>query len=211
MKNIFSFFRKKKSATNADVNADNFLQEDSILVGYSNINEQIITYSTALTFFNTKQTILDVGCGRGDLFAFLKEEHEDVFLDSNYYGIDYNPVIIESGKSKYGIDNIHVKDFNSFTLENKYNWVIACNFFNAFNENQYDYLYNCIDKMYNLCNIGIAFNVITNQADITIDQENLFSTYDQGKILNHISLTYKKVVVRSDYLLGDTTYFIFKS
>jgi hypothetical protein len=64
--------------------------------------------------------------------------------------------------------------------------------------------------MYNICNFAVAFNVITNQADVQEDQIVSYSIYDAGKILNHLLTTYKKVIVRADYLLGDTMFYVFK-
>lgn len=209
MKNIFSIFKKKKSV-NSEV-TESFIQDESILVGYTNINEQIITYGTALTFFNPNLSILDIGCGRGDLFAFMKEQYEDVFLDSNYYGIDRNEIVINAGKQKYNIDNIHLQDFNSFKPERKYNWVSALNYFNDPVEDNYKILYKTIDRMFNLSSDAIVFNVITNQADIQQDQISSYSIYDAGQILNHLTNVYKKVIVRADYLLGDTMFYVFKN
>ena len=209
MKNIFSIFKKKKSV-NSEV-TESFIQDESILVGYTNINEQIITYGTALTFFNPNLSILDIGCGRGDLFAFMKEQYEDVFLDSNYYGIDRNEIVINAGKQKYNIDNIHLQDFNSFKSETKYNWICALNYFNDPVEDSYKVLYKTIDRMFNLSSDAIVFNVITNQADIQQDQITSYSIYDAGQILNHLTNVYKKVIVRADYLLGDTMFYVFKN
>lgn len=212
MKNFLSaFFKKKESTQDSDTLVqENYLQDSPELVGYVNINEQILTYNAMLTFFNTSQSILDVGCGRGDLFAFLKERYEDVFLDSNYYGIDTSEPLINAGKERYGINNIHVHDFASFKNASKFNWVFACNFFNEFKEDKYEYLYKCIDKMYNLSNHGVAFNIITDQANIQKEYEQYYSLYNAGEILNYLNLTYKKVITRSDYLVGDTTFYIFK-
>lgn len=209
MKNIFSIFKKKKSNTPERV-PESFLLDDSVLVGYSNINEQIITYNTALTFFNPNYTILDIGCGRGDLFAFIKEQYEDVFLDSNYYGLDNNEIVINSGKEKYNINNIHLQDFSTFKPNTKYNWVVGCNYFMNPFDDQYTRLYRSIDKMYNLCTVATVFNVITNQVDVNEADKLSYSIYDAGQILNHLLITYKKVIVRADYLIGDTMFYVFK-
>lgn len=209
MKNIFSIFKKKKSVNS--VVTESFIQDESILVGYTNINEQILTYGSALTFFNPNLSILDIGCGRGDLFAFMKEQYEDVFLDSNYYGIDKNEIVINAGKQKYNIGNIHLQDFNSFKSETKYNWICALNYFNDPVEDSYKVLYKTIDRMFNLSSDAIVFNVITNQADIQQDQITSYSIYDAGQILNHLTNVYKKVIVRADYLLGDTMFYVFKN
>ena len=209
MKNIFSIFKKKKSVSSQVT--ESFIQDDSILVGYANINEQIITYGSALTFFNPNLSILDIGCGRGDLFAFMKEQYDDVFLDSNYYGIDKNEILITAGIQKYNINNIHLQDFNSFKSDKKYNWISALNYFNEPVEDNYKVLYNTIDKMFNLCSTAIVFNVITKQADIHQDQVASYSLYDAGQIFNHLTNVYKKVIVRADYLLGDTMFYVFKN
>ena len=210
MKNIFSIFKRKKSSNPEQV-SESFIQDESILVGYTNINEQILTYGSALTFFNPNLSLLDIGCGRGDLFAFMKEQYEDVFLDSNYYGIDRNEIVINAGKEKYNIDNIHLQDFNSFKSDIKYNWVSALNYFNDPVEDSYKVLYKTIDRMYNTCTTAIVFNVITNQADIQQEQISSYSIYDAGQILNHLTNVYKKVIVRADYLLGDTMFYVFKN
>jgi len=210
LKNIFSIFKRKKSSNPEQV-SESFIQDESILVGYTNINEQILTYNSALTFFNPNLSLLDIGCGRGDLFAFMKEQYEDVFLDSNYYGIDKNEIVINTGKEKYNITNIHLQDFNSFKTDIKYNWISALNYFNDPIEDNYKVLYKTVDRMYNLCSDAIVFNVITNQADVHQDQISSYSIYDAGQILNHLTNVYKKVIVRADYLLGDTMFYVFKN
>lgn len=221
MKNIFStFFGKKKSEpitqeviSDVDVieNENDFLSSP-MFVGYNDINEQILTYNSLLTFYTVNQSILDVGCGRGDLFVFMKERYEDVFLDSNYYGIDNNPIAIDTGINRYGLSNIHLKDFTNYRTIDKFNWVIASNYFLDVRDNEYDYLYNHVDKMYNLCNYAVAFNIITEQANITYtDDIPPYSVYDPGEVLNHLLNTYRKVIVRADYLLGDSTFYIFKN
>ena len=65
--------------------------------------------------------------------------------------------------------------------------------------------------MFNLCTDAIVFNVITNQADIQQNQTAMYAIYDSGQILNHLLNVYKKVIVRADYLLGDTMFYVFKN
>lgn len=210
--NLFSSKKSNnESSTTLEVSEDTYLDDSAQLVGYSNINEQILAYNSLLTFFNPAQTVLDINCGRGDLFAYIKQLHEDVFADSQYTGISTNNVLIDVGKEKYRTDNLLNLSFKDFTTTNKFNWVIASNYFNELVEDNYQNLYDNVEKMYKLSNYGVAFNLITSQIEDNSELSSQYHLYDSGKVFNHLLTTYKKVVVRADYLLGDITFFLFKN
>ena len=216
MRKLFTnLFSSKKtdntSSTTTEVSEDNYLDESAQLVGYSNINEQILAYNSLLTFFSPTQTVLDINCGRGDLFAYIKQLHEDVFADNQYTGISTNTVLINVGKEKYRTDNLLHTSLKEFPTTNTYNWIMASNYFNELVDDNYQNLYDSVEKMYKLSNYGVAFNLITSQIEDNNDVATQYHLYDSGEVFNYLLTTYKKVVVRADYLLGDITFFLFKN
>ena len=56
--------------------------------------------------FEASDSILDVGCGYGDLFAFLRDRG----WRGRYVGIDIVPALIEAGHSKYPGADLRVLD-----------------------------------------------------------------------------------------------------
>lgn len=216
MRKLFTnLFNRNKQINNIPTTTlvveENYLDEAAQLVGYSSINEQLLAYKSLLTFFTPNQTVLDINCGRGDLYAYIKQLYEDVFADTQYTGLSSNSILINVGKEKYRTENLLNIPFSNFSSNEKFNWVIASNLFNELVEDNYQHLFDNIEKMYNLSNNAVAFNLITSQVEDTNNISSQYYFYDSGKVLNYLLTTYKKVVVRADYLLGDITFFIFKN
>ena len=95
-------------------------------------------------------SILDVGCGFGDLFGYLKKNKTDF----DYLGCDINEKIINVAKDQYPDVTFVVHDFLDLKLEKKYDWVIASGIFNfKLNDNEI-YIQKMLTKMFQSCKIG---------------------------------------------------------
>ena len=70
-------------------------------VGYNTTAEHRYLMQNLLIGFYDN-SILDIGCGRADLYDFL----QNFYPDSNftYHGIDHNPVMTDLAKQKYGVE-----------------------------------------------------------------------------------------------------------
>lgn len=74
------------------------LYTDSQLVGYIDQDAQYSMYSSVLLGnmpFTGKVSIVDVGCGRGDIVNYIKKLYPDIELE--YTGYELNPVLHKIG------------------------------------------------------------------------------------------------------------------
>jgi len=179
------------------------------VVGWLSTQEQELLFSAMLLFYETKHSILDVGCGRADLFGYIR----DLLLDSDikYKGIDLNPNILKIAEEKYPGVEVEAVDILKMS-EEKYDWVMASGMFNLKDqENMEGYARTVVDAMYQRANFGVVFNLLTGLPDY-LPQEDIdqLHVYNSSEWLQYLIETYTKVICRSDYMSGDVTFYIFK-
>ena len=137
------------------------------VAGWGSTQEQELLFSALLLFYSPEMTILDAGCGRADLFGYLSRTFES---DIRYKGIDYNPNLLALAREKYPTVDVEAVDI--LDMNETGDWVVASGLFNI--KEQEDmalYTQQCIDKMYNSANIGIAFNLLTGYPDNIADED----------------------------------------
>lgn len=70
--------------------------------------------------------ILDFGCGKGDLYGFIKDKG----IPINYCGIDVNENLIELAKSKYPEAEFIAMDLEESEFEQAFDVIFVCGVFN---------------------------------------------------------------------------------
>jgi SAM-dependent methyltransferase len=156
-----------------------YMLNDPSFIGFADSDTQSILYNSAAfsLFTPDVNSILDVGCGRGDFGKFIQS---NIKTDVNYKGIDLNPIVIQAGRHKYK-DEI---ESGQFVLENqvfninysdntKYDWVFH-NFslimaygvpgsdITTIMENRYTYLEQMITKSLEISNKGVVFMLLND-------------------------------------------------
>ena len=177
-------------------------------VGYSSISEQQYIFQNLLVGFHPENyTLLDIGCGHGDLYGHLQETYNNTVM--SYNGIDHNPIMIDLGKQRYNID-IQLGSFESAELE-KADWVVASGLFtarrNATENIDLQKLFEDIDKMYELSNNCVAFNLLS---PIGNKIEEGFFYVHPGLIMDMLIEKYRYVTVRNNYSNDVYTVTIYK-
>lgn len=150
----------------------------------------------------TGSTVLDAGCGYGDLKGFL-ERHCGGFT---YIGIDYMPEFIDEAKARYGDrpDTYFCQtDFMLAQLP-QVDYVIASGAFS----------YRCaapghpfvmIRKLFEAAKIALAFNML----DRTVfPQHDLLTSHDRDEVTAFCSTLAPRVELISGYLDDDFTVFM---
>jgi SAM-dependent methyltransferase len=106
-------------------------------------------------------TLLDVGCGMGDMRDFL--------LKNGYPGIDYTGIdaldkMVESGKRKYPGIRLHKEEFMSESFRSEFDILICSGAMNLrvfrTEKKQEQYIADFIHKLYRLSIRGCAFNLL---------------------------------------------------
>jgi len=176
------------------------------IVGWSSKEEQETLFDAALWLASAPGlSILDVGCGRADLYTKATEK------GLVYKGIDYNPNIISIAQQKYPEVSVETLDVLDIDAGADYDWVVGSGLFNIAVKDPADYAQAVVAKMYDKAKIGVAFNLLTSiPEDIADEDKQQLVVWEPAAWLAYLELTYKKVICRTDYLEGDTTFYILK-
>lgn len=169
---------------------------------------QNLRFETTLNFKNftssSINTILDVGCGFGDLGYWLSTH----FPDIHYTGIDINSNLIEIGKRRFGL-NLYQKNNISDFKENSFDFVISNGIFNAqlHHENQLDYFENYLFSFHKICRVGFSCDFMSKYVDFK--HPGSYHTKEQD-VIDIIKKFTKRYIIRNDYLDYEFMVYMFK-
>lgn len=133
-----------------------------------------------LRFLPVNFSILDVGCGLGDLHKFLLE----IGLQHHYTGVEIVEEMVELAMVKYPEANFYVGNFLGMNLPKEYDFVVASGTYNMkghhSDDEWYTYVEACISRMYELAKIAISFNALSPYSDY---RDNSLFYFDEDSAL----------------------------
>ena len=150
--------------------------------------------------------ILDVGCGLGALGEYLDQE----FKGHSYLGIDINEKMVEGARVKNRKNEFISCDVFSDQLLPYFGRIDYSFLSGAFNlgvENQDRLVLDTLERMFEISNIGIAVNFLSNHADHVEPKEFYVSP---GRLFDVIASISRKLVLRHDYMPHDVTFYVYK-
>ena len=175
-------------------------------VGYHDTNEQLYLFQNLLVGYNPQQSILDIGCGRADLYNFIENFFEEKPV---YAGVDHNPLMAHLAEHKYGI-NIQVGAFESAKLTT-HDWVVASGLFTQrrcdTEDKDLQKLFNDIELLYDIAGSVVAFNLLSPIG--TKHHEGFFYVHP-GLMMDLLIEKYRYVTVRHNYSNDVYTILIYK-
>ena len=155
-------------------------------------------------------SLLDIGCGRCDLYGVASELaslNGDIVL---YDAIDHNPIMTQLGEQKWSLDVVRVGAFETAKLEPK-EWVVASGVFTqrrcATEDDDLKKLFDDIDILYNLSTQVVSFNLL-NPINNT-HHEGFFYVHP-GLVMDMLIEKYQYVTVRNNYSKDVYTVLIYK-
>jgi len=168
-------------------------------LGWGSIEGQKIRFKKLIERMGFNESVLDVGCGYGDFFHYLK-----CYLllhENNYCGIDIREDAITEARKRYSKGHFHIGDIE--IINNKYDWIVASGIFCHPNENNHQYILKNIQKFYSLCNKGVSVNFLS-QYSHNKNPEMYYA--DPLEIIKSVSehITHKYILM-TDYLPNDFT------
>ena len=101
--------------------------------------------------------VLDYGCGKGDLYQFLKDENIPV----SYTGFDINQNLISMAGSKFPEAEFRVFDIEEESLNEDFDYIFLCGVFNLKVAGIDETIRNVLKKLFEHCNIALAFNALS--------------------------------------------------
>jgi len=160
-------------------------------------------------------SVLDVGCGLGDLFAFLDGRG----LSVRYLGCDMLPEMVAAARKKHPQPRarFEVRDVVEHPLPRRFDYVVACGTFNLRVEGHEDYLRSAIASMYGSCRRAVAFNFLTpvppGHPDAEVMQQlngDLFYHLPLPPLLEWCRGLARRVEVRTGYREFDASLLLFR-
>ncbi len=149
--------------------------------------------------------ILDLGCGFGDFFKYLKAEG----INTDYTGIDINPSLIDHAIKLYPDAKFKVMDIQ---LEDpgQYDYIVSTSCFNLklLNKNNYDFITDLLKRVHGFATKGVAMDFMTSYVDFKGNPEEAFY-YSPEKIFEIGKSITKRVAIRHDYPLFEFCVYLF--
>lgn len=160
---------------------------------------QAIRFEVLLSFFECYgKSILDIGCGFGDLNRVLARKIGDSY---SYLGVDLVDELIDEGRLHYSQDHIRFlnTDFLEYSFTEKFDIVVASGIFNhKFDSGSNDlFVERVLKKAWSLCTEGLAFDFLSDKVDYRYSH-----TYHNNpeRILRLAYELSRNIVLRNDYM-----------
>lgn len=178
-------------------------------VGYNSTAEQRFLMQNLLVGFSGG-SLLDIGCGRCDLYGVAQDLaalNGDIVA---YNAIDHNPIMTQIGEKKWGLNDITVGAFETAKFHS-HDWVVASGVFTqrrCETENEdLTKLFSDIDILYNLSRQVVSFNLLN---PINTTHHKGFFYVHPGLILDMLIEKYQYVNIRNNYSPDVYTVTIYK-
>ncbi len=148
--------------------------------------------------------ILDFGCGKGDLYQFLKDRGIGVA----YSGFDINEKLISLAGQKFPGVDFRVFDAEKDELEEDFDYILLCGVFNLQVQGLDELVKNTLIKLFRHCRIALAFNALS--AHNPQKDFELHYTSPGEMFAFAVQNLSPLVSLRHDRMLYDFTMFVYK-
>lgn len=101
--------------------------------------------------------VLDFGCGKGDLYGFIKERE----ISLQYCGIDINENLINLARNKYPEAEFMVVDIEEAEFDRIFDIIFVCGVFNLRIAGIEESMKNVLKKLFKLCREALHVNLLT--------------------------------------------------
>lgn len=172
--------------------------------------KQEIRFNVLTSKFNFQnKSILDIGCGFGDLNLTLEKRTGNSY---RYLGIDIVEDFVYQARSRWKSENIEFscQEFLSSEIDREIDISICSGILNfKLNEiNNYDYFEAILKKSFEVSSEGVALDFLSDQADFY--DENLFY-FSPPKVIEIAQHYTKNIILRHDYMPFEFCLILFKN
>lgn len=149
------------------------------------------------------KSVLDVGCGLGEFYRYLKT----IFKTFDYTGVDISEDMVAGASKLFRGVKFEARDVLKTTGHDKYDFVFASGTFNVKLRGNEKFIRCAIERMYDLSKEAAAVSMLSKYADFFDD---FYYYYDPEKIFAFCKTICKRVVLRHDYMPHDFTVVLYK-
>ncbi len=151
-------------------------------------------------------TILDVGCGFGDLLSYLARRGIAV----QYYGIDNQESFIEEARRRHPDSEFLCTGIEDFPGGRRFDYVFVSGTFNVkFRADQEEWVYRMLERMFSLAEYGLGINMLSTYYDPGHYREDMFYCEPERAFAAAHAIT-RWVTLRHDYLPHDFTLYLYR-
>ncbi|GBR72265.1 SAM-dependent methyltransferases [Candidatus Termititenax spirochaetophilus] len=151
-----------------------------------------------------KFTLLDLGCGTGGMYAYLRDNKYD---NVTYTGIDIVPEMVAGARKNYPQADFRQANFVTDDIA-EYDVICASGSLNIIfdkAENHKDYIQTVIQKMYDHSRAACAFNLLDKDSEFMYDQDPRFYYADKQEFLAYCRTLCPGAKLITGYLVNDFT------
>ncbi|MBN3033348.1 MAG: class I SAM-dependent methyltransferase [Candidatus Saganbacteria bacterium] len=162
-------------------------------------------------------SLLDLGCGLGDLYGWLKADGTLKRNRIGYTGYDISPGLIAEAKKKYPDGKFEVRDILEDRHAPKFDYIFCCGVFNIRTTDRLDHLdfvKEMLFRLYDLAVCGVGVNFLSEgglplagQADAGAGR---YFFFNPEEILDYSRFVATRYILRHDYHPGDFTVYLLK-
>jgi SAM-dependent methyltransferase len=151
-------------------------------------------------------SILDVGCGFGDLFAFLSERG----VSTRYTGIDIQPAFVDEAKRRHPDAEFLCSGIEDFPADRRFDFVLVSGTFNVkFRDDQEDWVFRMLERLFDLADRGVGINLLSTYYDPGHHRDDMFYCAPERAFAAAHAVS-RWVVLRHDYLPHDFTLYLYR-
>jgi SAM-dependent methyltransferase len=195
----------KNSNTNFYKREFELYGNDSRSLGWSKSSQELRFEALKQMAEIRGKSLLDVGCGFADLFIYLKNAN---LLPSKYVGIEPFEPFYKISKENLKEDStasLFCCDIENFSFEENFDFVVAIGICNLKIEDNYQYLFDLIDRMILFSSDLVFVSVLSNSAskELQILNQDLSFYFDENRISTHLERLGHAFTIHKDYLPHD--------
>ena len=171
-------------------------------VGWGSIKDQLLRFNMLCRGLDlTGKTILDIGCGLGDIVPYLEARYPAGF---NYTGIDLAPSLVEAAKEEFKQPNINFVcgDMSKLDEKDQYDIVLLSGALSYRIQDNESYTKTMLKKLFRMSREVISLNFLSDYVEY---QEEKKFHYSPEEMYQFAKTLTKWVTIYSDYPLWEFT------
>ncbi|MGQ0797108.1 MAG: class I SAM-dependent methyltransferase [Methanobacteriota archaeon] len=148
-------------------------------------------------------SLLDVGCGLGHLYEFLRPTVRAL----DYSGVDLSPRFVEACRRKFSAASFEVRDVLRSGLDGSYDYVLSSGLHNLETGRNEREMRSLLQEAWSASRRGVGVNMLSRWASTRPTGRHF---YDPATILRFARTLTPRVSLRHDYLPHDFTIFLYR-
>lgn len=153
-----------------------------------------------------KKSVLDVGCGFGDLISILSENT----MNLQYVGVDVVPEFIEAAKHKFPGYKFLLNDYFAEPMSEFFDIIVSSGTLNSKREDVVSFRKEAIKAMFEHCKEAVIFNMAGGYPQPKNRKRSKIYYADALDILRYCLKLTSKTIFRYHYRRRDFTVVMFK-